>query len=247
MEKLETTMGAMTLDAKSSDAIQVDAAGFSTRLNVKVGQLAAKVNSAENAATLQEGVLALLKVETEGEEQLAVKAGKIAGHALETAAKMFTQAQSKTKYDEIRSSGARKIWIDAIEKEHNQLDERGVFEYMTYQEGVERGFITASKKPIPLRLLLNTKVNPDGSFQKVKARSVLSGDRMIKGLHYSVVFCASPTLAASKILQGMIVKKNSVEEYSICAGQRSDTTTRPLLRRILSTDWATRSIVDAPR
>ncbi len=59
-----------------------------------------------------------------------------------------------------------------------------------------------------MRLLLNTKVNPEGSFQKAKARSVLPGDRMMKGLHYSVVFCASPTLAASKILRRMIVREN---------------------------------------
>ena len=36
MKKLESTMGAMTLDAESVEAIQVDAAGFSTRLNAKI-------------------------------------------------------------------------------------------------------------------------------------------------------------------------------------------------------------------
>jgi hypothetical protein len=37
---------------------------------------------------------------------------------------------------------------------------------------------------------------------------VLYGDRMVKGLHYSVVFTASPTLTAGRILQGLTVKEN---------------------------------------
>jgi hypothetical protein len=108
----------------------------------------------------------------------------------------------------MKRKACRKIWLDAIEKEHKQLDDRGVFEYMTMSEAWKRGFITDKKKPIPMRLLLSTKVKPDGSYDRVKARSVLSGDRMVKGLHYSVVFTASPTLTAGRILQGLTVKEN---------------------------------------
>jgi hypothetical protein len=55
--------------------------------------------------------------------------------------------------------------------------------------------------------LFDTKINPDGSFQKVKARSVLRGDMMIKGVHYSIVFTASPTITGNRIIQGLVVHK----------------------------------------
>ena len=56
-----------------------------------------------------------------------------------------------------------------------------------------------------MQCLFDTKINPDGSFAKVKARSVLRGDMMIKGVHYSIVFTASPTQAGNRIIQGLIV------------------------------------------
>ena len=42
----------------------------------------------------------------------------------------------------MKRKACRKIWLDAIEKEHKQLDDRGVFEYMTMSEAWKRGFIT---------------------------------------------------------------------------------------------------------
>ena len=41
-------------------------------------------------------------------------------------------------------------------------------------------------------------------FQKVKARSVLRGDMMIKGVHYSIVFTSSPTITGNRIIQGLL-------------------------------------------
>ena len=68
------------------------------------------------------------------------------------------------------------------------------------------GHVTPQKKPIPMRLLLSTKVRPDGSFDKLKARAVVSGDRMVKGVHYSMVFAPTPSLTAGKIVQALAVK-----------------------------------------
>ena len=54
-------------------------------------------------------------------------------------------------------------------KEQTGLDERGVFEYVTKQDTKDRGY----PDPIDMQCLFDTKINPDGSFAKVKARSVL--------------------------------------------------------------------------
>ena len=37
----------------------------------------------------------------------------------------------------------------------------------------------------------------------MKARSVLRGDMMKKGVHYSIVFTASPTITGNRIIQGL--------------------------------------------
>ena len=103
--------------------------------------------------------------------------------------------------DLIKRNGGKQIWFDAMTKEQTGLDERGVFEYVTKQEIKDRGY----PDPIDMQCLFDTKINPDGSFAKVKARSVLRGDMMIKGVHYSIVFTASPTQAGNRIIQGLIV------------------------------------------
>ena len=71
-----------------------------------------------------------------------------------------------------KRNGGKQIWFDAMTKEQTGLDERGVFEYVTKQETKDRGY----PDPIDMQCLFDTKINPDGSFAKVKARSVLRGD-----------------------------------------------------------------------
>ena len=92
-------------------------------------------------------------------------------------------------------------WFDAIKKEHEGLDNGGVLKYETMPEACKNGHISAKKKPIDIRLLLSTKIKPDGSFDKRKARAFVSGDQMVQGVHYSAVFTPTPSLTAGKILR----------------------------------------------
>ena len=99
-------------------------------------------------------------------------------------------------------------WFEAIDKEHKGLDDRGVMKYLNLRDSIKGGHISPSKRPIPLRLLLSTKIRPDGTLDKLKARAVVSGDQMIKGIHYSMVFTPTPSLTAGKLVQGLAVKDN---------------------------------------
>ena len=55
--------------------------------------------------------------------------------------------------------------------------------------------------------ILETKLNPDGTFKKAKARKVLQGIKgrfMLKGIHFNVVFAATPSVWAQKMLQAIV-------------------------------------------
>jgi len=108
----------------------------------------------------------------------------------------------------LKRAACKDEWFAAIKKEHEGLDKRGVLKYETMPEACANGHISSRKKPIDLRLLLSTKIKPDGSFDKLKARAVVSGDQMVQGVHYSAVFTPTPSLTAGKILQGLAVKDN---------------------------------------
>ena len=60
-----------------------------------------------------------MKIESEGDEQELLKAGKIAEYALSQVARMFTRAQSKDEYEEINE------WINVeIQRQQNiQMNE----------------------------------------------------------------------------------------------------------------------------
>jgi len=104
----------------------------------------------------------------------------------------------------------KKLWTDAIEKENQGLKDRGVFKYMTLKKLIEGGHVTNAIRPIPMRMLLNTKITPEGDFDKAKARAVLQGDprHMQKGVHFSVVFAPSPGLGSTRMLQAYAVGEN---------------------------------------
>ena len=54
-------------------------------------------------------------------------------------------------------------WWAAISKEIDGLKAQGVFQMMTYRELVAKGYVTDKIKPIPLRMLLNTKIKPSSA------------------------------------------------------------------------------------
>ena len=104
----------------------------------------------------------------------------------------------------------RKMWIDAVNKETGSLKKAGVFQFGTYKEFMKSGHISQRKKPVPMRMLLSSKVDTEGNFTKAKARAVIQGDKrhMHKGIHYSVVYCPSPSLDASRVLQAYATGEN---------------------------------------
>ena len=108
----------------------------------------------------------------------------------------------------LKRAACKDEWFEAIKKEHEGLDKRGVMKYETMKQAIAHGHISSRKKPIDLRRLLSTKIKPDGSFDKLKARAVVSGDQMVQGVHYSAVFTPTPSLTAGKIIQGLAVKDN---------------------------------------
>jgi hypothetical protein len=108
----------------------------------------------------------------------------------------------------IKRKACQEGWYEAIDKEALGLEERGVFEYMTLPQAFAEGYASRDKPPVPMRLLLSVKVTPQGDLDKLKARAVIRGDRMMKGIHYAMVFAPTPSLCASKLVQGIAVERN---------------------------------------
>ena len=94
----------------------------------------------------------------------------------------------------------RKMWEDARLKEEQGLHDRGVFEYLTYDELRDRGVVGGryGKTIVPMRMLLTAKIKADGSFDRAKARNVVMGHKgfLRKGEHFSAVFSAAPQICA---------------------------------------------------
>ena len=78
---------------------------------------------------------------------------------------------------------------------------------MTLKELVKEGHVNSTWRPVPMQMIFDSKTNPDGSFNKAKARYVLQGDKrhMKKDVHYSVVFAPSPALATTRLIQAYAV------------------------------------------
>ena len=144
--------------------------------------------------------------------ELATEVGKEIDHAKLEEAQYYDEKglpiAPKSVKALLKRAACKDQWFDAIKKEHQGLDKRGVLKYETMPEACKNGHISAKKKPIDIRLLLSTKIKPDGTFDKLKARAVVSGDQMIQGVHYSAVFTPTPSLTAGKIIQGLAVKDN---------------------------------------
>ena len=90
-------------------------------------------------------------------------------------------------------------------KEMKGLDDMGIFEHnLTRKQLDERG-ITPAKTIVGMRMLLDVKLKPDGSFDKMKARNVIQGHKgyVQQGVHYSAVFAAAPSIPASRVIQAI--------------------------------------------
>ena len=99
-------------------------------------------------------------------------------------------------------------WDEVIVKEMKGLDDMGIFEHnLTRKQLDERG-ITPAKTIVGMRMLLDVKLKPDGSFDKMKARNVIQGHKgyVQQGVHYSAVFAAAPSIPASRVIQAIGVR-----------------------------------------
>ena len=105
---------------------------------------------------------------------------RLAGSGAQRAARQRRRKHTRyTRGVGVRNSRKRAAckeeqWFEAIKKEHQGLDKRGVLKYETMPEACKNGHISAKKNPIDIRLLLSTKIKPDGTFDKLKARAVVS-------------------------------------------------------------------------
>ena len=100
--------------------------------------------------------------------------------------------------------------------EEETLGKMEVLEHDLTMAGLRSRGIVPRMSVVPLIMLLSIKLKPDGSFDKAKGRQVAAGHpgHMKKGIHYAVVFSASPAAAVGRIL-----KAASVHSYwndSIC-------------------------------
>ena len=107
----------------------------------------------------------------------------------------------------VLSDPHKKLWNEAMRIEEETLDKMEVFEHdLTMAELRSRG-IVPRMSVVPLIMLLSIKLKPDGSFDKAKGRQVAAGHpgHMKKGIHYAVVFSASPAVAVGRILKAASV------------------------------------------
>ena len=63
---------------------------------------------------------------------------------------------------------------------------------------------------VPLKMLLSVKVRPNGSFEKCKGREIAAGHKghMQRGVHFAVVFAATPAVATSIVLKALSCHAN---------------------------------------
>jgi hypothetical protein len=117
----------------------------------------------------------------------------------------------KSVIDLIKRGGNNNAWWEALKKEKAGFDKHGTFEYMTYDNMLAKGITGPGGMPVvPMRMLMDVKIDSGGNFSKVKCREVLQGSsqNMQKGVHYSVVFSPSPSIAASRLLQAKAIGEN---------------------------------------
>ena len=107
----------------------------------------------------------------------------------------------------VLSDPNRELWDAAMKKEEDILDEMGVFEHDLTMTELRARDIVPRMSIVPLMMLLSIKLKPDGSFDKAKGRQVAAGHpgHMKKGIHYAVVFSASPQVAVGRILKAASV------------------------------------------
>jgi len=108
----------------------------------------------------------------------------------------MTEAMNRTDKD---------LWITALFKELDALDELGVLSHDHTMKEVRGVGITASA--VPMQLLFDVKYHPDGSLDKYKVRNVVNGHKgyMRRGEHFFNTFSASPSCKTTRLLQAITI------------------------------------------
>jgi len=84
------------------------------------------------------------------------------------------------------------VTIEAVKKELQQMLDKGVWEPVHSKD------IDKNSKVIPSKLFLKEKYNPEGQFEKLKARLVAGGYRQNRAL-YTEEEISSPTIATQLV------------------------------------------------
>jgi hypothetical protein len=102
---------------------------------------------------------------------------------------------------------AKLKWKEAFGVEVANIEDREVLgEYLT-QEAVRAAGTT--QRPIPMRMLFDVKLKPDGSFDKLKCRLIVCGHTgyLRKGESFWATYSASPNLSTSRLIQAIVCQE----------------------------------------
>ena len=93
-------------------------------------------------------------------------------------------------------------WDEAIIKEMKGLDEAKIFVHNLTREQLTKRGVLPAKTIVGMRMLLDVKLKPDGTLDKLKARNVVQGHKgyVQHGVHFSAVFAAAPSIPASRVV-----------------------------------------------
>jgi hypothetical protein len=96
-------------------------------------------------------------------------------------------------------------WTQAFKRELNSIKEKDVWTVQTPPKG---------RKVLPGRWVLSTKLNPNGSIARYKARWVAKGFEQIEGIDYNVTFSSVVKTSSWKTLLALGTKNNMEIEHS---------------------------------
>jgi len=110
-------------------------------------------------------------------------------------------------YNEAKTLPCADLWTKAYQTEVANITGRQVLheDFMTLEQCYAEGVRT---RPVPMRNLFSVKTHPDGSFDKLKVRTVVLGHPgyMRKGQHFWATYSASPFLVTPRLIQILVVQ-----------------------------------------
>ena len=135
-----------------------------------------------------------------------------------------TVVASQREFDKLQQYERYNDILKAVATEYNGFDDRHIWTLEIVPPGEDLH---------DCLLLLKVKLNPDGTENKIKARCVIRGDRMLQGVHYTDTFAPASGLVAVRCLlsntvtQGYCLKAFDAEQAFCNATPEFDTYLNP--------------------